>query len=385
MTLSLQAKRQFWHEGDWDKLVADMQHLQDATMFSDIHDMTDLQMRPDGMISGPQGPYRMSTGALRQVCKILSPGLYQTICSISGQRFVADDDPAAYSIETAAAIYNQALALRFGCRFGMGYQAIWNMHDEMLDGVLGTRYVALPNPDLLELVEATRQTLSPVPVFQEAWRHGRRLMVRLVCEEPLFTVHTATQAEDWHAGVHFENSETGESSVRIFPVLWHAVSGGYVVDMRRTWHVPHTGADFRKRIRKTIQTATERYNRLFSLQQPLQKLTVFPFPVRATELHGHPAVIKVLARLGLAKSWLNKLLRQAIASTVLFGGVPQVEVDVLALNSEEEEPPVRTGYDFLLQMLYASLRQEAQIRVELEYVGKLIITRLNDDESSSEK
>lgn len=381
MTLSLQAKRQVWCEGAWEDLVADMQHLQDATMFSDIHDMRDLQMRPDGMITGPQGPYRMSTGALRQVCKILSPGLFQTICAISGQRFLADDDPAAYSVETAAAIYNQALGLRFGCRFGLGYQAIWNLHDELLDGVLGTRYVTLPNPDMLELAETTRQTLSPLPVFQEAWRHGRRLTCRFVCEAPLFTVHTATHVDDWHAGVHFENSETGESSVRIFPVLWHAASGAYVVDMRRTWHVPHTGADFRKRIRKTIQTATERYSRLFALQQPLQKLAVYPFPVRRDELQGHPAVGKLLSQLGLSKSWLNKLLRQTITSTVLFGRLPQAEVDVLALTSEEAELPARTGYDFLLQMLYTSLRQESQARVELEHVGKQIITRLNDDEN----
>ena len=386
MPLSVYATKQYWAEGSWATLVADTESRQAASELTDISTVRDLQMLPTGMVPGPRGvPYHLSSMALRQLCKILCPGLYQTLSSLSGQSFIVDDDPAAYDIKTAADVFNKVLGLRFSSRFGAGYQALWNLHEEVLDGFLGTRYVAFPNQELLAVVEDTIATVTPEPVFQEAWRRGRRLTVRCVCELPLFVTQYRSRIDEWHAGLHFENSETGESSVRIFPLLWHSASGSYILEMRRSWHVPHTGSDFRKRLRKTIQVATERYKYLDDLQAPLQKLTEQPFPVQADQIYGSPVMAKLLQKLGLGQTWLTRMMRQIAASTLMFGELHQPDVDVLQLlkAGDEQTTAPRTNYDFLLQTLYAGLKHDMHTRMELEDIAKLIIRRLTEDESSS--
>lgn len=386
MQLSVYATKQYWAEGSWETLLADTASRQAASELTDISDLQDLQMLPNGMVPGPRGvPYHLSSMALKQVCKILCPGLYQTLSSLSGQSFIVDDDPGAYSVRVATEVYNKVLGLRFASRFGSGYQALWNLHEEVLEGVLGTHYVAFPNQELLSVVDDTIATVTPTPVFQEAWRRGRRLIVRCVCELPLFATHSGDRCDEWHAGLHFENSETGESSVRIFPLLWHSTSGGYVLDVRRSWHVPHTGSDFRKRLRKTIQVATERYRYLDDLREPLQKLAGQPFPVHQGQIYGSPVMAKLLQRLGLGQTWLTRVLRQIAGATIMFGGLHQPDVDILQLMKEagEQEAQPRTNYDFLLQTLYAGLRHDTHTRMELEDIAKLIIVRLTEDESSS--
>lgn len=382
--LSVAPQYETWQSEEFNRLVNGMEHLWQSTQQTDLNHVEDLRLSPEALLQGPvSGDFQMTTQALRQVCKRLSPGLYTTLQSISGLVTDDKDSPADYSTRAAAEIYNTALGLRFESRLRGGHKAFWDLHASQLIGVVGLQYVQYPNHSLIELLDSLLTSITPAVHFQEAWRVGRQLVMRFVSEEPLFTIPWEGGEEVWHGGLHVENEETGEYSVRMCPVLWHAHTGGYLLDARRIFRAAHTGKKFLTKLRQLVYKALAKYQELPNFKEGLIGLTRSRFPVRPG-----PGVAKawtqLMLRLGVEHAWCRGLLRQIGEATIMGGGEPLSDMELselrLLVSTSADMLPPRTSYEFLQQLLHTSLTRSVYMRLQLEYVAKLIVTNLKDNQ-----
>lgn len=379
--LSVAPHFEIWRSEEFGRLTDRMEQLWQATQQTDLLRVEDLRLSPTATLHGPvPGEFQLTTQALRQLCKRLSIGLYPLLRSLSGLEMVEGDTPAMYNIRTATEVYNTVLGLRFDARLRGSHRAFWDLHAAQLTGVVGLQYVQYPNHSLLELIDSLLVSITPAVHFREAWRVGRQLILRFVSVEPLFTIPWDGKEEVWHGGLHIENEETGEYSVRICPVLWHARTGGYVLDAKGIFRAAHTGKKFLTKLRQLIYRALAKYQELPDFRAQLLSLTRTPFPVRL----GQPGIIRawsqLMLRLGVEYSWCRGLLRQIGEATLFGGGEPLSDLELQELkflaSTDASLLPPRMAYDFLQQLLHTSLTRSIYMRLQLEYVAKLVTLHL---------
>lgn len=218
-----------------------------ATLVEDIDDPESLTLKPDGRM---RDGYRYTRTAFRQVANVLARGLAGLVSDVAGELRDPGEDRAV-SFQDAVRIFNRILGLRHASLVSR-YRVVRNLNTRTIDGLVGSRFLLLQNADLLEKVEELTVEHEPALQFREATLAGRRLVVRYITREPLFTLpgHVAAgPADPIHGGFHFANSEIGgESSLRGAPLLWRAASDTAALGR---WfgggRVTHAGKSFDRR------------------------------------------------------------------------------------------------------------------------------------------
>src|SRR6266567_2580453 len=98
--------------------------------------------------------YSYSDNAFVQLCSMLSTGLSQALYDVSGHYRKVGEDRRAYSMDLAIDTFNRILKLKFDSKLA-GLQIIRNVKEKTIDGLMGARYIYMPNSDFLNLVNST--------------------------------------------------------------------------------------------------------------------------------------------------------------------------------------------------------------------------------------
>lgn len=226
-------------------LEAALRELVECTLVRDVDRARDLELGLDGVLLGG---YRFTSLALKQVCALACPGLYQAITDLAGCGRGPDAERSDYSFQEAVRIFNRVMAVRFEGRFAARIRLLVNLRTKLIDGVLGPRYVLVDNAEIYERARAAASEGARPMVFHQATLTGRRLQLRFVEPGPLFQLPGAPP-EVFQAGMHFANSEVGgESSVRAAILLVRARGGGAAMGSYLGGRRVHTGKDFVARL-----------------------------------------------------------------------------------------------------------------------------------------
>lgn len=158
------------------------------------------------------GRYKLTTSALSQLCSRLAPGASQLVADVSGLRS-SHRDVQQLDVGLAIRVVNDLVRLRFENVDGFGL--IIDRERGAIEGLVGRKYQFFPNKDLYDRVNQFLDESDIATSFCEAVLAGRRLMLRYCNDDPLFEIpHERRTNEPFFGGFHFDNSESGDCSVR---------------------------------------------------------------------------------------------------------------------------------------------------------------------------
>jgi hypothetical protein len=171
--------------------------------------------RPSHVLLNAEGlvqkQFRFTTTGLSQLCQALAPGLSQCVSDVAGLKKEGGED--AYDQVKAIAMLNAMINLRFRTRL-RDHGLVIDRRSRRVEGLVGPRYEFFSNLELFERCEEFVKTLDPPAQFHEAIVAGRRLMLRYLSPQRLFSVSTPHgRREPYYSGWHFSNSEIGDCSV----------------------------------------------------------------------------------------------------------------------------------------------------------------------------
>jgi len=265
-----------------------------------------------------QGRYRWTAPALSQLCAILAPGLSQTVQSVAG--------PAAYSRKTdaksgyqpalAISLLNALLRLRFEKLDG--YQLVIDVVQQQIAGLVGRRYAFISNLDFYERLKDFVSSELPTYTFQEAAIHGRRMALRYRSMQPVISIdHPPYVGENFYAGVHFGNSETGDCSVKAAATIvrkgWNTVA---LSPFGLGYKLPHIrGKRFERKFAEMLSKVYTLTSSLNELAPAIESLMATGLKLGSAAESHSKQVTKLrrrLIQLGLRSSLVTEIVDRAL-------------------------------------------------------------------------
>jgi len=268
------------------------------------------------------GDCRFSAVGLRQVCDVMSPGLYRTMVSLaSGLDCVGGQ---ARAISDAVRIYNIVVAIR-GDTLTTGYRLLKNVQEKTIDGMMGANYTRVAND---RIREAARDAMGGAGEFLSAMLFGRKMILRYIAKKPLFTY----SGDEYHLGYHFVNSEVArESSVRAAVCIVRRSDNSVMLGKFLGNKLIHTSRRFEERlanvfssVSRAADSVTERRSTFVTR---LQTLSETPLRVGGSESdreHRFNEVVAALTIRGLPKTEAVNVVNLALQRGGQISGSPSM-------------------------------------------------------------
>lgn len=250
ISLYVRGRGETYGRGDDDKLLRELEITDQATTFLEVTRWQDLALRQQGTTADG---YRYTQQGLRQVCALLSPGLFRFLVEFSGIQRHLEEPVSEFSLSGAVAVFNTVLQRRCAGRLEGRVKIVRDGRLKTIDGVIGSRFIVLDN---LRFCNRTREAMAAAGrglVLFEAGLAGRRLTLRFVERKSLAA---DPGGQRWHAGLWLGNSEVGGetpvcgSVLLCDPALRHFALGPTVGGQR----VIHTGKGFEQKLAVLYQT-----------------------------------------------------------------------------------------------------------------------------------
>ncbi len=238
------------------RLRDDLDDLTKYTLAQEVGERRELRLDEFGML--PDG-YRFTSTGYKQVCNLISPGLFTYTREISGVDRDAESDRDQYDFAEAVRTYNRALSLRFA-RFEGSQRLLRHTKRRLVEGVLGPRYTLVENSEILGHADQAAGSRAGNLKFHEASLYGRRLMLRYVARAKLFSAsaETGIHNDKWHDGLHFANSEVGgESTFRAAVLLWRAHCDTFAMGPFLGGRKVHSGRHFQEKLARVFASAAQ--------------------------------------------------------------------------------------------------------------------------------
>lgn len=276
----------------------------------------DAQLAIDGTIDG----YRLTTTALRQICRRLSRGLAQLVFDVAGLY----GSKSLVEPRLAVQAINSLIRLRFRDTL-VGCQLICNRIDMTIDGIVGARYRFIHNRDLVlrchdHLVQVGQVT------FHEATLYGRKLVVRYRQPEPAFTL-AGERVDRFFCGYHFANSEVGDTALKCAVILLRAgTNTAAMAAYSQSSRLPHVqGKAFERKFTSFLAKVQLRMDPARELLPRLEQLKSSLLGIREPGeqfVQQRKAIVRLLTTRGLSQDIAKKACRQAIVR----GSYPEPEL-----------------------------------------------------------
>jgi hypothetical protein len=352
----------------FDRMAELQQHVEDVdarTFRSTVHQPEDVHLDDNGQL--PDG-YRLTLLAFNQLCQAVAPGLSRLAAEIAGIKRTDKMPDVAVSAATAARIINACVALRFRAPNGLfGRQLIRYADRHIVDGIVGRGYNYVSNHLLLEMAQSILCD-GDVPMgFVQAQLAGRRLAA----------MFSQTQAElalvggqQFRIGCYIGNSEAGECSVRVAPVLH--LEGTECRCMGTPILVSHIGQQLQTRLVAAFVSGTAALQELSAdftqtasarMQQPLHLL----------DKHDK---IRVSYRRQLVGGLVSRGVPQPIAEDVIrwaiFAGGTAA---VFPRHVSTEQLRDRYVYDIFIRLLTQAMGRHPRVRELMEHAAFLLLTK----------
>lgn len=233
--------------GDADALVKALDDLARYTHVTEVSDEGELAVSDDGAL---RDGFRMTATALRQVCNLLSNGLYAMLVDLAGVHSAASGE---CSVAAAARVYNMMLRRRSSRVVGR-IRLLRHLGERRVDGVLGVRFHLAPNDEFYANAASAASSAARPATFSGASLAGRRLSLTFSHRRPLAK---GPDGEAFHDGLFFTNSEVGgESSLRAAPILVRGSTGAFSMGRHLGGRQAHVGAAFRRKVDRIFAAAS---------------------------------------------------------------------------------------------------------------------------------
>lgn len=349
---------QVFKPGQGKQLLDVLERQDAATLLTPTVSVQDLVLDRHGNL--PEG-FRFTAAAFRQVCALLSPGLYRLATDLAGVYPRAQSAREEFSRAEAIHVYNSVLKRRFTTRLE-GIRLIRHLEAKRIDGALGARYRWLDNRTFwLHVEEAVRRESLTIR-FLGANLSGRRLSLRFANSKALADLPNGGRV---HPGYLFVNSEIGgEAPVHGSTLLLTTNPRGYVLGPVLTGQrLIHVGRSFDQRLEALTQ---EVLNTTFDPNWV--KLAYRHAATRKLDIPENRAERK--ERLAKLVRWLQKrdvptqLARRAVDAAVL--GCPARAADPSPFFTEMVSYPEITLFDLYNALLQCAKPLAPAVRERLE-------------------
>ena len=340
---------------------------QDVTTMVPVHTIQDVLLRPNATT---KHGFRFSTFAMQQLCSCIAPGLSQVVLSLS------KDKPGR---KLAIKILNATTRYQWA-KLG-GSRLLVDRRAKRVDGIVGPRYQLLSNADLF--TQCREMALDMHAVFHEAILEGRRLLLRYRKGAPLVQIPVTVGGKDTRQGFitgwHFSNSEVGDRSMNVAPLLIR--DGSYYAAMpcpsrvQRLVHIK--GPDFSGKVSELLSRLRGKALDMQALRAALIRISKTPLGLAGPtleELNKHKAAL--VAK--LVKGKLPARLAEKVVDRVLLHGSERNKVlpavDLLR-TSVLERGKNRTVYDLFSSLIGLAVSQDIKSREKLEQLAYRLLVK----------
>jgi hypothetical protein len=341
---------------------------QDVTTLVPLHTPADIKLDVEGHVCGG---FRFSTFAMQQFCFKLAPGLSKLVLGLTKD---------AWEKQLAIKLLNALSQHRFAsvlsdCRLLVDQRA------KRVDGVVGARYEYLSNTALYEQCRALAQPEKAI--FHEAVLEGRRMLLRYRYSDKAYGVSLEIDGKvtrhGFVTGWHFTNSEVGDRSVNVSPILiregTYAAAGPAPTQIQRMIHVQTQ--DFARKVGEMIARSKDKALDMPTMRAALIRISRQPLglgggTVEDLEKHRTALVSKLTD-----KGKIPHRLAEQIVNRVLAHGSEKVRV--MSVTEQLTGPLLercqhRSVYDLYSSLTGSAVSQDIKSRERLEQLAYRVLT-----------
>lgn len=194
-----------------------------------------------------QSGCRYISSALFRVCRVLSPGLSNTVVSLAAPARAGDVLRDQFSTQVACTVFNQVVDLRYAGLLSQS-QLIFDENQKTIEGLLGPKTHFFENGSFVELVESVLSGIGDIE-FAGASLVGRRIFLRYLRPE---TVHTVVGS--FRYGYAFCATEAGDDAVRCYLMYQRTACGSCCLESPsgRLLRQRRTGTRFIENIKRLL-------------------------------------------------------------------------------------------------------------------------------------
>lgn len=364
-----------WYSStDEARLENDLRTLEEGTTVEFIETPSELLLDPDGYTLARR--YQMTWPAVRNICRMLCPGLGVAIADLSGYIPRKKNPPDTfYSPEAAVEIYNSVVSRRFEF-IAQGTRMLIASSRGHVDAIVGKTYQRLPNIELLSRVR------SDVPgTFVSASLASRRFHMWRQTYSPI-TVFDDTRLNPVRLGLFARNYESGDGSIFLCPAVGF---GDPVVWIVRppcsTTRVRHAGAAFPAKFQEAINSLRpkELWRSILAGWVDSLDQDNLGFAIRedyaADSRHFNKLVSEVRSA-GLPVTFARRVVRRAVYS----GGTTQLEYGRL-IGATRHAWPMRTRLDLMISLIAEAAESDHPwVRERAERYAYTLLSRQTNEE-----
>lgn len=346
-----------------EELGTYLEAVHDSTFSVPVNEPRNLFLDSTGRLV--DGGYQLSLLAMRQLCQLLAPGLWNLFSSIGGIPTLPGAEPPT-SKPIAIQLFNDIVALRFRMQRGpLGKQLVKNATTRVVDGIVGHSYRFLPHHHLLAAATDVLQSSEYSATFHSAQVMGRGLSLAYLSNDSAMTFWVGQTK--FRAGCYFANSEAGEIGVYATPLI--QVEDTELRCMARLQHLRHVGKEFWQQLSEMLQKVMLDAAGVVAIEKAANACLTAPLAVlknKRVDAVRRRHVQGVLMRAGVHKQAAQRMLYDAI-----YRGASGVAIPA---KITAEELATRTVFDLFARILRHAEDQEPRKRERLERVGYGILT-----------
>ena len=216
------------------ELMSTLEAVQGTTTVAPIRKLSQLELTADGKTADG---LRFTRHAMSAVTSALASGLTRLVFDVAesaepeikmvyGQQGEVSESRDR-SDTRAIALYNAMLRFRFN-RLG-GLKLLLNSKAGQIDGVLGQKYKFYSNCRFAKFILAELKKIDASVTFHEAVLRGRNLVFRCQLPSQKRLVTVGESVYQYFPGLYAVNSEVGDYSVGVLPMLISAANNGRFV------------------------------------------------------------------------------------------------------------------------------------------------------------
>ncbi len=341
------------------------------TVVTPVDRFEQLTLAPDGTTQ--RGGYRLSPVAFRQLCRAVSPGLYDAASHVAGLRRTEGTDRDTFSVPDAIAMVNIAVRRRYrACLDGL--QIVRDGRTGVVEGLIGRGYRRLPNFELFERAVDTLRSYRHPATFSGANLQGRYAVLHFRYTDAMFAAPAPRDFSDqlcW--GFYFCNSEIGDGSLRATNTVVRLCDDTRsLAPFGSRGRLTHAGRDFARRFEQLLNNVADRRPDPERTRAGVVRLIGQSLGFTENEAEIERRFNQLVDRL------VGRKLNRSAARRVVRRVMTQGSYDRSAVSDvryvSRSDWAARTLYDFYCAMIRTAVSFQITVRERVEQLAYALLT-----------
>lgn len=326
LPIAVRPNRRLFTADKLDDMVQALR-VQDATRSLKMLQPKDVLLASTGHI---QQKYRLTIHGLDNLCRILAPGLFDTVCNVAGINCAKARPTACVSPTVAVRVLNSLIALRFDKQLKHRHLVV-DVGRNMIDGVVGPLHEFFTNFDVWQLAEdfVKSEPGGAKLQFDRAILYGHHFLLRYVDPQRWCQVRAGGEYQYYFRGCLFSSQCGLDNCVRSYFCLLNKHGHAASRELAKMKYYKRTAASDRHDfLESTRSKFADKY--VDNIQARLDEIRVF-----SLQLTPNPEDLK--AKLESLYSALTPSLNKRAAKVVVDYAVAH------GCSEQDEIPTTPTG------------------------------------------